>query len=52
MGKFVFRDLQDGSLRQIDAPSCEEAWEQIIVEYSDPIHAYEDWVYVRGEEDG
>ncbi|MDV3293462.1 MAG: hypothetical protein LYZ70_04250 [Nitrososphaerales archaeon] len=41
-----FRNISDGSVKNVDAPFLEDAWKVLESEYSDPIHATEDWAAI------
>ncbi|MDG7023003.1 MAG: hypothetical protein JRN45_00620 [Nitrososphaerota archaeon] len=43
IGGWDFRSIDDGSVRNIDAPTLGDAWKALESEYSDPIHAAQDW---------
>lgn len=46
IGGWNFRNISDGSVKNVDAPFLEDAWKVLESEYSDPIHATEDWAAI------
>jgi hypothetical protein len=43
IGGWNFRNIMDGRVINVDAPFLEDAWKMLESEYSDPIHATEEW---------
>lgn len=46
IGGWNFRNISDGRVKNVDAPFLEDAWKVLESEYSDPIHATEDWAAI------
>ncbi len=46
IGGWNFRNISDGSVKNVDAPFLADAWKVLESEYSDPIHATEDWAAI------
>ena len=43
-----FVNTDDGRVKRIKAPDIETAWKELEREYSDPLHAWQEWA-VRGQ---
>ena len=40
---FKFREIQTGRLRKVKAKDLEAAFREVEKDYSDPLHAWQDW---------
>ncbi|MDH2900486.1 MAG: hypothetical protein PXY39_05900 [archaeon] len=51
MKVFRFRNIDDGSVMVVEANNFEEALKKVEADYSDPIHAWQDWASMDNDND-
>lgn len=43
-----FRNLDSGNVKTIRARDLETAWKELEQDYSDPLHAWQEWAAIDG----
>ena len=48
-GGWRFRNIDDGRVVSVEAPTLKEAWKALESDYSDPIHAVQEWAAMEAD---